>query len=204
MTTAQAWATLAQELAQLDPKEVAERSGALWDGGRLRLPFFDRAFLIGFPDMVIAEEGRDAEPSAWLKLMLGRYLASAKDLPFSGDYLGFRQLPESASLQAGFAGVVTEPLRRLYGADLEGFHRACQARGGQPVPGLGDATYRFLAFPRTDLVILLYLGEDNLPPSLNILFDSTDQYQLGAEDHFILGEYLSASLRNDPGHYLLK
>ncbi len=206
MTTAQAWEALAAQLGRLDPGEVAARSGAVWDGGRLRLPFFDRAFLISFPHLSITEESASGgeEPSPWLKLLLGRYLASARELPFSDAYLSFRQLPESAALQGGFAAVVAEPLQRLFGHDLYGFRQACRRRGGQPVPDMGDAAFQFLALPRIMLLVILFVGEEDLPAAVNILFDASSQHHLGAEDLFILGEYLSATLREEPGHYLLK
>jgi len=52
----------------------------------------------------------------------------------------------------------------------------------------------FLALPRLPMAVVLYLDEEGLSPSVNVLFDATAAEYLPTEDLILIGEYLSAAL----------
>lgn len=54
--------------------------------------------------------------------------------------------------------------------DLEGFHRACRALGGTPVK-IGDAAYAIELFDKLCIILQLWLGDEEFPPSLRFLWD---------------------------------
>ena len=70
----------------------------------------------------------------------------------------------------------------------------------ETVDSAGDVgAYTFLALPRLPMAIVLYLGEEGLPPSVNVLFDATAAEYLPTEDLILIGEYLSAALLEQKG-----
>ncbi len=49
------------------------------------------------------------------------------------------------------------------------------------------------------MACILYLGEDEIPPSINVLFDAAADTYLPTEDLSYLGLYLALSLRERKG-----
>src|SRR4030042_174199 len=47
-----------EEMKGITPYSVASKSGTDFDGKRLRIPFFNRVFLVHHPDTKIIEEGK--------------------------------------------------------------------------------------------------------------------------------------------------
>jgi hypothetical protein len=88
---------------------------------------------------------------------LGQDIVSAKELKeghfFTGPHL-FR----------------TDPLLNRFGQDVAGFENACRALGGKPM-AMADAAFQLLPFPRLPLYFLLWAGDEEFKPRLQILFD---------------------------------
>ncbi len=54
--------------------------------------------------------------------------------------------------------------------NLDGFHRACQAMHGKPLP-IGDVAYAIELFDGLSIVLQLWLGDEEFPPNLRFLWD---------------------------------
>ena len=63
-----------------------------------------------------------------------------------------------------------DPWAVRFDADPEGFRRACLALGGKPFPQ-GDVAYAIEFFDGLPIVIQLWLGDEEFPPSLRFLWD---------------------------------
>ena len=66
-------AALEQALAEMKgivPYAVASKSGTDYDGKRFRIPFFNRFFLVHYPEVKIAEEGKSAPVPQYLEIIL--------------------------------------------------------------------------------------------------------------------------------------
>lgn len=63
-----------------------------------------------------------------------------------------------------------DPWAIRFDADPEGFRRACQTLGGKPFPQ-GDVAYAIEFFDGLPIVIQLWLGDEEFPPSLRFLWD---------------------------------
>jgi len=84
------------------------------------------------------------------------------------------------------------PLTKGFGNDLEGFKRAGTILGGEPITRTGDAGFRFLALPRIPMACILYLGDEEVQSSVNVLFDASAPAYLPTEDLSIVGTYLNS------------
>jgi hypothetical protein len=199
-----------QEISAKQPAEMAHNSGAEHSDGRFTLQFFNRTFSIRHPENEITEEDSDKRPPVWLQLTLMHYLIHASGvLPAtshcpaeslrSDEWIVYRQLPGALSAGSVFHRTVINPLIEAFGEDAEGFEHACRSLGGTYLSGSGDAAFTFLALPRLPMAVVLYLGEEGLPPSVNVLFDATASGYLPTEDLILIGEYLSAALLEQKG-----
>ncbi len=169
-------------------------TGSPWHSGWLRLPFFNRHFVISFPQGQVTEEATDEAPPPWLEMMVLHYLLGARGYPLADSWVPYRALPGANVFGVGFGEGPLHELAAGFGHDLEGFHLACQALGGASMNRFGDGAYRFLVFPKIALAVILYLADEEMPASVNLLYDAGCAQHLATEDLQVLGGYLSGAL----------
>lgn len=63
-----------------------------------------------------------------------------------------------------------DPWAEAFQADQEGFCRACIALGGKPLPN-GDIAYAIELFDGLPVALQLWLGDEEFPPNLRLLWD---------------------------------
>ncbi|MBI2864123.1 MAG: DUF3786 domain-containing protein [Chloroflexi bacterium] len=224
-----------QDLRRLSPYVAANRAGVVFDGHEFRVPFFNRVFVVRYPEVEVLELASDSaksvgasfggrtplrEPednacgdqthpggssplpvstefkpvSLWLQIVVLHYLITANGAPIADQWITFRELPGGYIYEKAFAGRAVEPLERAFGRDLPGFKRAGESLGGVKMDRTGDAAHWFMAFPRVRLGCILFLADEEMPASINILFDKAASDYLATEDLSAVGGYLSAAL----------
>ncbi len=70
--------------------------------------------------------------------------------------------------------------------------------GGEPVE-IGDASFVLRAFPRVPLQYVLWEGDEEFPPSVQLLFDASVDHYLTLEDIVVLGQVTTGRLINRSG-----
>lgn len=97
------------------------------------------------------------------------WLTHDPDAKTAGEYCPVHALPgvlvRGGNLVMRDAGLSAEADR-----DPEHFSCACLALGGQRME-LGDLTYRIPLFPRLDMLLKFYRGDEEFPPSMTFLWD---------------------------------
>ena len=92
-----------------------------------------------------------------------------------------------------FARRVTEPLIEKFGRSAGLFQEAGLRSGGTPV-GIGDASFTLSALPRIPLQFVLWEGDEEFPPSVQVLFDASVDHYLPLEDVVVLGQMATGRL----------
>lgn len=184
-----------KDMERLNPPVVASMSGASFDEGRFTVPFFHRSFTVHIPEVKVAEVASDTPPPRLLEILLMHYLVNADGTPISGMWVTYRHLPGAYLFEQRFTNMALRPLLESFGNDADGFRQAALSIGGRPMTRTGDAAFRFLALPKIPMGCILYLGDDEVSPSINMLFDAVAPHYLPTEDLSYLGLYLSAELR---------
>jgi hypothetical protein len=177
------------------PYAVASKSGTDYDGSRFRVPFFNRVFLVHYPDVKVTEEGNSAPVPQFLEIILLHYLLQADGTGIADQWIAYRQLPGAHLFERRFVQMAVNPLVRIFGEDLEGFERAGTTLGGIPMTRTGDAAFKFMALPRIPLACILYLGEEEIASSVNVLFDASAPNYLPTEDLSLLGVSLVGAMK---------
>ncbi len=180
----------------LSPLVAAAKAGCDFRDGAFRLRLFDQTFLVSHPQGQVSEERGGERPRPVLEMMLLHYLVTADGAAQTGQWIAYRHLPGASLFATRFVGMAISPLVAGFGDDIEGFRRAAQALGGESMGRTGDASFRFLALPRIPMAATLYLGDEEVTPSVNILFDGSAHHYLPTEDLSYLGSHLSRSLRS--------
>ncbi len=182
------------DLREMAPYVVASRSGAQFSEGKFRLPFFNRLFLINHPDVAVVEAENQVKPSPWIQVLLLHYLVCASGAEVADQWVVYRNFPGAFLFEARFRQMAIVPLTTAFGNDIESFRRAALVLGGMPMSRMGDAAFRFMAYPRLPMACVLYLGDEEVAGSVNVLFDAAAPNYLPTEDLSYLGRYLSDSL----------
>ncbi len=184
-----------EEMKGIVPYAVASKSGCDFDGGRFRVPFFNRVFLVSHPDIRVEEEGTGAKVPQYIDIILLHYLLQADGTPLADQWIAYRQLPGANLFERRFQQMAMIPLQRIFGNDLEGFSKAGEAIGGDPMSRTGDAAFKFMALPKVPIGCIYYEGEEGIPSSINVLFDASAPNYLPTEDLSLLGVYLVGALK---------
>lgn len=73
-----------------------------------------------------------------------------------------------------------EAVESLFGSDPQLLYRAAKPFNYQPIE-IGDAAVKIYALPKVPVVLVVWAGEEGIPPSAEILFDKTAPNYLGSE-----------------------
>ena len=180
-----AWDTL----ESLSPREVCESAGVSFDPASeaYRVRAFGTDFLVSVRERTITAASDDAG-----HLFLGRlkdffrlsvlwYLTSAKHIPLTEKLVKPVDIKGGQRFSAGTHVLPTEKIAERFGTDREGFIRQGSLFGGEEVP-YGDAAVRLYALPRVPVTVILWLEDQEFPARVDILFDSTCNFQLSLSD----------------------
>lgn len=140
-------------------------------------------------DRVAATARPLASPSSapiWDAILILHYLGSEGPVPPRGEPIAFADVRDGRFYDPAFQGRCRIPLERKFGGTPEKLLVAATRLGGRPWDR-GDVSVVVPAFPRVDVHLVLYRGDDEFPPSATVLFSSDVASFLSAEDVAVLG-----------------
>lgn len=191
------------EYRNIDPKEVAERCGVEYDEEKqqfhIRLMGF--RYLVDFPEFAVHKEDENEEGAFLLldmvpaKIIVLRFLISAQVVKSSGKYLTYREVPWGEVYFRQFEGRCLMRLKFGFGFKLDKF-----AEGMEKIPGvkklsLGDVSYEFEFINGLHVRFILWAGDEEFPPSSQILFEDNFPYAYQAEDLAVVGDISISTLK---------
>jgi len=183
---------LRTELRRLPPGDIARRSGAVLDGGRLRLAMLFDDYEADTTDYVVSRAD-GSEVNSFLQSLVLTYLGTADGGPPAGRWVTFRDLPSGSFYNQAFQGYGPDRLAKRWQLDIAGFDATCQALGGIPM-GYGDAGFAFTVLPRIDIAAIYWLGDEDFASKASILFDATAHHYMVIDGLAILGNRLVDSI----------
>jgi hypothetical protein len=164
------------ELRARDPREIAERSGAVYyeieEGqGRLQVRFFGQPYTVTWSDLEVFDPTgqRCSNP---VQAVLLQYLVLADGTPLAQQWVSLRELPNGAFYERAFQSYSGNLVARAFKSDIDAFREAALQLGGEPL-ALGDAAFRFWALPRIPLALVYWSGGEEFPASAQVLFDAS-------------------------------
>jgi hypothetical protein len=189
-----------EELGALDPAGFMKRGGAVPLGDKAcKIQFFGRESTIDYRRRRILDH-KGERAGVTVEIVLLHYLLRAKDLPLSGRLKSFREFSGAEAYQDAFRRRVVEPLALAFGPFPERFASAARELGGVPAElSTGDLKFRLPALPRLPVVCILWLGDDEVPASAQVLFDETADLQVLVEDLAVVGEFAVYLLIEEAG-----
>jgi hypothetical protein len=178
-----------EQLAKIgDVPQQCVSSGARYIGpNEVAIGYLDQSYRVVIPNCQISLEGGGGEVPLRDKILILHYLAGAKGAPAKGKLIAFGQLSGGASYLPAFSQRAIGPLVRNFGSNPE-LLRSMAAKLGGHEASLGDVSITVSAFPRVPVTLVLWRGDEEVPPNGNILFDANVSDYLSTEDVTVLCE----------------
>jgi hypothetical protein len=189
-----------ERLGALPLDEAMARAGAeKAKDGVWKMPFFGRSCTIHMRERLVRDH-QDRKAGVTVEIVLLHYILRSRDIPLSGVWKSFREFEGAEAYQDAFRRRVIEPLAQTFGPCPEKFASAARELGGVPAGiGKGNPNFRIPALPRLPVVCILWLGDDEVRPSAQVLFDETADRQVHVEDLAVVGEFAAYLLMEAAG-----
>lgn len=184
-----------EKFRQLQPENVLERlSGVAWDGKEFTLALLGRAFAISHPDYAIRALDGGVLPPLPTQTFLLRYLLESRDVAWKGEWKTFREMPWGEMYITPYTGRVLTRAAFTLGTRIAKFRAAAEKMGAEPVPH-GDAGFRFTLVGGYQMQILVWEGDEEFPPSAQVLYSDNFAEGFAAEDRVVAGDILISTLK---------
>ena len=183
-------------IRNMDLWERAEKAGADYQkvngGGKILIQFFSEPYSVQFPQVEFYSPTRKTV-SLVSRILLLHYIIRADGSPLTRKWVGYKDIPGGLLYASVFARRVTEPLVRKFGSSAKWFSEIGATLGGEPV-GIGDASFILQVFPYLPVQYVLWEGDEEFPPSAQLLFDASADHYLSLEDMVVLGQIATGRL----------
>ena len=178
----------------LDPQEAMERTGAKWDGKEFYVNLLGREFAIAHPEYALrALDGGNLPPLPTQTFLL-RYLLESKNVAWRGEWKTFREMPWGEMYIQPYTGRVLTRAAYTFGFRLGAFKAAAEKMGAEPVKH-GDAGFEFPLIGNFKMRFLVWEGDDEFPPSAQVLYSDNFAEGFAAEDRVVAGDILITTIK---------
>ena len=185
-----------QQFKTLNPEEAAERTGAKWDGKEFYVNLLGREFAISHPNYAIRAVDEGKLPPLSTQTFLLRWLLEGKAVTWTGEWKTFREMPWGEMYIKPYTGRVLTRAAFTFGTRVAAFKAAAEKMGAQAVAH-GDAGYEFTLTGSYRMRILVWEGDDEFPPSAQVLYSDNFAAGFAAEDRVVAGDILITAIKSN-------
>ena len=181
----------------LDPVKIAQRCGLEFNGAAFKFRVLGTAYHVPHPGFALLETGGEETLSPYEKILFLRYLCEGKYFPPQGKQLSYNEFPWGAVYYRNFERRCLRRCAAAFGRDVPAFKQMVEQNpqlGAQPLT-TGDASYRLEFINGLYITMILWQGDDEFPPSAQILFDDNFVFAFTAEDLAVAGDVLVDRLK---------
>jgi hypothetical protein len=127
----------------------------------------------------------------WIKILLLHYIRTAGKGGLTGKHVSYSELRGGMVKASSFQRECEEPLTGLFEKDFEKTARLLSRMGTKKQEGFPtEHAWQLFLLPRLPVTILYWPEEEEFPPRVKILFDSSADRYLDAESLIFLVEGL--------------
>ena len=194
-----------EKYRSLDPVEAAQRLNILYDAEdqEFRLRFMGHEYAVACPVFAVRPlDLPEGEPDLFrssipAQMFLLRYLLEGQYVQGSGKFMTFREVPTYGELYIQpFTGRCLKRLTYGFGYKLNAFAEAMERIPGVKKLSMGDVSYEFELINGYRMQFLFWEGDDEFPPSAQILYSDNFQFGFHAEDMVVAGDLSITTVKN--------
>ena len=195
------WEHYLEEYKKADPKEIASRLSIPYheETKCLELPFLGSVYQISWPDFCVTHKEDDLgyypqEEMVYAKILTIRFLLGGMKSTGTGKMKTYREMPWGEVYLRQFDGRCIKRLAFSYGNRLKDFEAVMDHIHGTKV-NHGDIAYEIEIYPDYQVQMILWEGDEEFPPSSQILFSDNFPVSFQAEDMAVMGDVIIGSLK---------
>ena len=196
------WEHYLSQYQESDPKEIAARLGISYDEEQkyFTLKFLGTVYQISWPDFQVSHEADDMgfyplETMTYARTLTIRFLLNGAEALGTGKFKTYREMPWGEVYFRQFYGRCIKRLAFSYGNRIKDFQAIMEHMHCVPVKH-GDIAYQLEIFPDYLVQMILWEGDDEFPPSSQILFSDNFPISFQAEDMAVMGDVIIGSLKS--------
>ena len=179
-----------EKFKTLDPADVVARLPFVtFDGAAFYLALLGTEYTITWPEYAI-----EPKPALPVQTFLLRRLLEGSTKVWLGTWKTFREMPWGEMYNTPYTGRVLTRAAFTFGFKLPKFAAACESLGGRKLSH-GDEGYEFDFFGPFKMQILMWAGDDEFPPSAQVLYSENFADCFAAEDRVVAGDILITCLK---------
>ena len=184
-----------EKFRALDPASVTERlADVRWDGKEFTVRLLGRDFAIAHPEYAIRVLDDGKLPPLPTQTFLLRYLLESRDVAWKGEWKTFREMPWGEMYITPYTGRVLTRAAFTFGFRTAAMKAAAEKMGAEAVKH-GDAGFLFELVGGYRMQLLIWEGDDEFPPSAQVLYSDNFAEGFAAEDRVVAGDILITMLK---------
>lgn len=195
------WEHYLSQYQEADPKEIAERLGISYNEEEksFTLKFLGTTYQISWSDFQVSHEADDMgfyplETMVYARTLTIRFLLNGAASTGTGKFKTYREMPWGEVYLRQFDGRCIKRLAFSYGNRIKDFQAIMEHIHCVSVEH-GDIAYQLEIFPGYLVQMILWEGDDEFPPSSQILFSDNFPVSFQAEDMAVMGDVIIGSLK---------
>lgn len=195
------WEHYLEEYRNADPHGIAERLSISYDETEksFELSFLGSIYHISWPEFHVThkEDGigfYPLEEMIYARILTIRFLLGGSATKGTGKMKTYREMPWGEVYLRQFDGRCIKRLAFSYGNRLKDFNGVMEHIHAIPVKH-GDTAYEIEIYPGYQVQMILWEGDEEFPPSSQILFSDNFPVSFQAEDMAVMGDVIIGSLK---------
>ena len=165
-----------------------------YDGKSFFLTLLGRNYDVSHPIYKISATDGGALPPLPTQTFLLRYLLESKEVAWMGRWKTFREMPWGELYITPYTGRVLTRAAFTFGTRLAAFKAACEKMGAVSLSH-GDAGYQFDFIGDYKMQILVWEGDEEFPPSAQVLYSDNFSDGFAPEDRVVAGDILISTIK---------
>ncbi len=185
------------KLSAMDLRAVASNSGSsMTPSSRvLALRVMDEECLIDIGGRRMSCAGRRTSPLGHhMQILILHYLRGAGNAQLANKAATYRDFEGGAVYYSAFKARTIDPLVKEFGHKPDLLRHVGDAMHAESLK-MGSVGFRVNFFPKVPVMVILWLGDEEVASSANLLFDANAGRILPTEDLSVLGGALVSRLR---------
>ncbi len=195
------WEHYLEEYQKKKPEEIASRLRIPYDAVKkeFTLVFLGTEYRISWPDFAVRHTADQMgyyplEEMIYARILTIRFLLDGAESAGSGNFKTYREMPWGEVYLRQFDGRCIKRLAFSYGNRIKDFNAIMEHIHAQPVKH-GDTAYQLEVYPGYLIQLILWEGDEEFPPSAQILFSDNFPISFQAEDMAVMGDVIIGSLK---------
>lgn len=187
--------------SQLDPKEISARCELKYDENmkQFEMRYLGKDYFITFPEFSIAPKDGIIESSFITNfkpahILFIRNLIEGSNTQSSNTFKSYRDFPWGEVYYNNFHGRCILRLTGMFGKRPEAFNKVMKDIGAIAIKE-SDHGYEFEFINNLYIRFLLWEGDDEFPPAMQILFSENFTLAFSAEDMAVVGDVVIGTLK---------